>query len=70
MSQGELPDFELDDSYTIPFTEEQHNFDDVDFSDDEESFKEGETTLPDESDSDNTYNDEYSENEYSENEDT
>ena len=48
MSQAELPEFNLDDSYTIPSTEEQHNFDDVDYPDDEDSFEEGETTLPDE----------------------
>ena len=49
MSQGELPDFDLDNSYTIPPTGEPHNLDDtVDYSDDEESFHEGETTLADE----------------------
>ncbi len=41
MSQGELPDFDLDNSYTIPPTGEPHNLDDtVDYSDDEESFQE------------------------------
>ncbi len=37
MSQGELPDFDLDNSYTIPPTGEPHNLDDtVDYSDDED----------------------------------
>jgi hypothetical protein len=49
MSEEELPNFELDDSYSIPPTGEPHNLDDtVDYSDDEESFQEGETTLADE----------------------
>ena len=49
MSEEEFPNFELDDSYSIPPTGEPHNLDDtVDYSDDEESFQEGETTLADE----------------------
>ena len=56
MSEGELPDFELDDSYTIPSTGESHNLDNtVDYSDDEESFQEDKTTLPDETRDDSSF---------------
>lgn len=56
MSEGELSDFDLDNSYTIPPTGEPHNLDDtVDYSDDEESFQEGETTLADETRDDSSF---------------